>query len=94
VIVTHVTVKRSVESNLIGLLSSLKKNNNNYDVITLEMAYLTARFGLRTCYWRSAACLRLYSNSAKQTEGIVKKEGEEQGLERVTPGELVGKLQR
>lgn len=58
------------------------------------MAYLTARFGLRTCYWRSAACLRLYSNSAKQTEGIVRKEGEEQGLERVTPGELVGKLQR
>ena len=59
-----------------------------------KMAYLTARLGLRTSYWRSAACLRLYSNSAKQTEGIVRKEGEEQGLERVTPDELVGRQQR
>lgn len=58
------------------------------------MAYLL-RLGLRassgSC-WRVAACLRSCSSTAQQTEGIVRKEGEETGIERVAPDELVGRI--
>ena len=60
----------------------------------LKMAYLL-RLGLRassgSC-WRGAARLRPCSSTAQQTEGIVRKEGEETGIERVTPDELVGRI--
>lgn len=54
-----------------------------------KMAHLL-RLSMRASCWRGAARLRPCSNTTQQTEGIVRKEGEEMGIERVTPDELVG----
>ena len=59
-------------------------------VIALKKMAHLLRLGLRASCWRGAARLRPCSNTAQQTEGIVRKEGEEMGIERVTPDELVG----